>query len=77
MLFSMFSYKFLHLKFCSFALICTIGREEGADDGRRQAELGRKEGILIAAIVCTEKERETYRLLKLNRTLLEILTVIM
>jgi hypothetical protein len=70
-MFSMFPYKFLHLKISSFALNCTIGRQEGAVDGRRQAELGRKEGILIVVILCTEKEREICRLLnkvELNRT---------
>jgi hypothetical protein len=39
----MFSYKFLHLKIYSFALRCTIGKEEGAVDGRQHAESGREE----------------------------------
>jgi hypothetical protein len=67
------------LKICSFASRCTIRRKEGAVEaysGRRQAELRKKEVILINVTVCTEKVSEACRLLRLNLTIPKIFALI-
>jgi hypothetical protein len=54
----MFSYKFLHLKICSFALICTIGRKEGAVYGKRHAGSEREERGYLNRGHCMYRERK-------------------